>query len=110
METTYAVGAAINDALNALKMSQRELARLTGMPQARLSRIISGAIPPSAPELLVISEQTGVPFARLSGVSQVRERVQYAARSTENSDMSQMRDTVLGYLELNDYLDEYAIY
>lgn len=37
------------------------------------------------------------------------DRTQYAARATDDSDMDRMREALLHFMELNDYLDDQAI-
>jgi hypothetical protein len=45
----------------------------------------------------------------LTGTETVADRAQCAARATNDCDMETMRETLLHYLALNDYLDEQAI-
>ena len=39
----------------------------------------------------------------------MRERAQYAARATNDAAMDSMRETLLYFLELDAYLDDYAV-
>lgn len=106
---TTAVGALIDQAREAAGLSQRALAAATGISQSTLSRIVSGGRVPTMPEVVAIAQATGHTVAQLSGVQSVADRVQCAARATNNSDMEGMKRRLLHFLELNDYLDDYAI-
>ena len=102
-------GDRINDACRAAKLSQRALSRATGIPQATLSRIISGDRPARTPELAAIAEATGTTIAELTGSSTVASRAQCVARASDGSDMEGMRRELLHMLELNAYLEDQAI-
>lgn len=104
-----AIGDRINDACRAAKLSQRALGRATGVPQATLSRIISGDRPVQTPELAAIAEATGTTIAELTGRSTVAGRAQCVARASDESDMAGMRRELLHMLELNAYLEDQAI-
>jgi transcriptional regulator with XRE-family HTH domain len=99
----------IQRSLDAAKLSQRSLAKKTGIAQSILSRIISGERIAKVPELLAVAEATGTTFAELSGVSSVADRALYAARATNGAEMDLMREELLHYLELDAYLDDQAI-
>jgi len=103
------VGAQIDRARVAAGLSQRALADATGVSQPTLSRIISGDRVAKLPEIVAISWATGYTVAQLTGASTVADRVQCAARATNGSGMEHMRDALLHFLELDDYLDEQAI-
>ena len=107
--TTPDVGALIERARVAAGLSQRTLADVTGISQPTLSRIISGDRAAKVPEVAAIAWATGATVAELTGAGTVAERVQYAARGTNNADMDGMREALLHFLELNDYLDDQAI-
>lgn len=98
------IGARVAQAIHAAHLSQRQTASLTGIAQSRLSRITAGEVIPKAPELLVISRATGVPFGVLSGSNDVSQRAQYAARASGNSNMASMTEIAERFLELNDYM------
>lgn len=91
------------------KLSQRRLADLTGIPQTTISRIISGDRPVKMPEIVRIAQATGTTVAQLTDTSDIPQRVQYAARSTNGSSMETMRRKLLKFIELNDYLDDQGI-
>ncbi|XVV17900.1 hypothetical protein ACQP2X_40550 [Actinoplanes sp. CA-131856] len=61
------------------------------------------------PEIVAISWATGHTVAQLTGAGAVADRVQGAARATNGSGMEGMREALLHFLELDDYLDEQAI-
>jgi len=106
---TAGVGALIERARAAAGLSQRALAEQTGISQPTLSRIISGDRAAKIPELVAIAWATGHTVAQLSGAETVADRVQFAARATNDCGMESMRQALLHFLELDDYLDEQAI-
>ncbi|MFX0594029.1 helix-turn-helix domain-containing protein [Melissospora conviva] len=90
-------------------LSQRALADRTGISQPTLSRIISGDRAAKMPELVAIAWATGRTVAQLTGTQTVANRAQCAARATNGSEMDGMRQALLHFLELDDYLAEQAI-
>jgi transcriptional regulator with XRE-family HTH domain len=107
--TSTDVGALIEKARVTAGLSQRALADATGISQPTLSRVISGDRVAKLPEIVAIAWATGHTVAQLTGASTVADRVQCAARATHGSGMADMRDALLHFLELDDYLDEQAI-
>lgn len=107
--TSINVGALIDKARAAAGLSQRALADATGISQPTLSRIISGDRVAKLPEIVALSWATGCTVAQLTGAGTVADRAQCAARATNGSGMEAMRDALLHFLELDDYLDEQAI-
>lgn len=103
------IGALIERARVAAGLSQRALADATGISQPTLSRIISGDRQAKMPEVVAIAWATGHTVAQLTGTGTVADRAQYAARATNDSDMDHMREALLHFMELNDYLDDQAI-
>ncbi|WP_343233504.1 helix-turn-helix transcriptional regulator [Streptomonospora sp. PA3] len=103
------VGARIERARADAGLSQRALAERAGMSQPTLSRIVSGDRAAKIPEILAIAWATGHTYAELAGLTKVADRVQCVARATNGSDMEGMRQKLLAYIELNDYLDDQAI-
>lgn len=103
------VGARVERARAAAGLSQRALADLTGISQPTLSRIISGDRTPKMPELVAIAWATGTVITELAGSGSVAERAQCAARATADADMEVMREALLHFLELDDYLSGQAI-
>ncbi len=61
------------------------------------------------PELMAIAWATGVTVAELAGTGTVAERVECAARATNHADMDGMREALLHFVELDDYLSGQAI-
>jgi hypothetical protein len=51
----------------------------------------------------------GAHSRQLSGTATVAERVQYVARSANDSDMERMREALLRFLELDEYLDDQVV-
>ncbi|RKS07602.1 helix-turn-helix protein [Nocardiopsis sp. Huas11] len=103
------IGARIERAREAAALSQRALADATGISQSTLSRVISGDRAAKMPEIMAIAWETGHTAAQLTGTGAVSERVQCAARATNDSDMADMHQTLLDFLELDAYLDDQAI-
>lgn len=103
------VGALIERARVAAGLSQRALADATGISQPTLSRIISGDRAAKMPEIVLIAQATGHTVAQLTGMGTVADRVQCAARATNGTGMEGMREALLHFLELNDYLDDQAV-
>jgi len=103
------VGEAIERARVAAGLSQRSLADVTGISQSTLSRIISGDRMPKMPEIVAIAWATGHTVAQLTGVRTVADRVQCAARATNGSGMDDIREALMHFLELDDYLADQAI-
>ncbi len=102
-------GERVDRARIAAGLSQRSLAEATGISQPTLSRIISGDRVAKLPELVLIAWATGHTVAQLTGIETVADRVQCSARATSDCGMDVMREKLLHFLELNDYLDDQAI-
>jgi transcriptional regulator with XRE-family HTH domain len=107
--TTQTVGELIERARVAANLSQRSLADAAGISQPTLSRIISGNRAAKMPEVIAIARATGATVSELTGVSAVGSRVQCAARATNTTGMEGMREALLHFLDLDDYLDDQAI-
>ncbi|MFT7839557.1 helix-turn-helix transcriptional regulator [Saccharothrix sp. BKS2] len=106
---TTNVGALVDRARVAADLSQRALADATGISQPTLSRIISGDRPAKMPEVVAIARATGHTVAQLTGAGTVADRAECAARATNDSGMDRMREALLHFLELDDYLNDQAI-
>jgi hypothetical protein len=61
------------------------------------------------PELVAIAWATGVMVTELAGPGTVAERAQCAARATGDASMEGMREALLHFLVLDDYLADHAI-
>lgn len=106
---TADIGALIERARVASGLSQRGLADATGISQSTLSRIISGDRSAKMPEIVAIGWATGHTVAQLIGTETVSSRIQCVARATNDCEMARMREALLHFVELNDYLDQQAI-
>lgn len=106
---TTGIGALVERARAAAGLSQRALADAAGVSQSTLSRIISGDRPAKMPEVVAIAWATGHTVAQLTEAGTMADRAQCAARATNDSDMDRMREALLRFVELNDYLDDQAI-
>lgn len=109
MAVTTDIGALIERARVAAGLSQRALADATGISQPTLSRIISGDRQAKMPEIVAIAWATGHTVAQLTRTETVSDRIQCVARATNDCDMERMRQALLHFVELNDYLDDQAI-
>lgn len=103
------VGVLIERARRAAGLSQRAMADLTGISQSTLSRIISGDRPAKLPEIVIIAWATGHTVAQLTGARTVADRAQCAARATNDSGMEAMRQALLHFMELDEYLADQAV-
>lgn len=103
------IGERIERARVAAGLSQRTLAKATGISQPTLSRIISGDRAAKMPEVLAIAWATGRAVAELTGTGTVADRAEWAARATNDADMAGMQEALLHFLELDAYLDDQGI-
>jgi transcriptional regulator with XRE-family HTH domain len=102
-------GSLIDRARVAAGLSQRALADATGISQPTLSRIISGDRAAKMPEVVAIAWATGHTVAQLTEAGTAAQRAQCAARATNDSGMDRMREALLHFLALDDYLNDQAI-
>lgn len=102
------IGGRVKAAYETAGLTQRELSDLTEISQPTLSRIVAGDRVAKASELVDIARITGVPLSQLTG-SGAASRVSCAARATSGSQMTQMRDKLIQFADLNTYLDAQAI-
>lgn len=103
------IAARVRDALALAGVSQRELARRTGISQPTLHRIISGERVATIPELIRIGDATGHSLRELAGAESMEDTVEISARATDSADMDSMRSYLLHCVELNRFLDDCAI-
>ena len=106
---TIDTGALIERARVASGLSQRALADAVGISQPTLMRIISGDRAAKMPELVAIAWATGHTVAQLTKHETATNRAQCGARVTNDSGMDHMREALLYFLELDDYLNDQAI-
>lgn len=104
-----ATGVRIDSALKRSGLSQRDVAKATGISQATISRIITGERAAKMTEVLMIAWETGTTVAELTGAGAVADRMQCVARATGAGDVSQMHASLMGFLELDAYLEDQAI-
>lgn len=100
----------ISRALEQSGLSQRKVGEASGISQATISRIISGGRTPTVPEILSLSRALGVPFSSLADLEQASDRALFAARASGDSDMTEMREVLKSYLNMNAFLDDQAIF
>lgn len=91
------------------KRSQREVESETDISQATLSRIESGDRPAKMNEVLSLAWALGYTVAELTGHSPVSERLQCAARASNDASMDGMREELTHFLELDAFLDEQGV-
>ncbi|MGN2635214.1 helix-turn-helix domain-containing protein [Nocardia takedensis] len=103
------VGERIERAGVAAGLSQRELATVTGISQATLSRTIRNERVAKMNELIAIAAATGYVLTELTGASEVVGEVRCAARSANGVPMDSMYAQVLHFIELDAYLDDQSI-
>lgn len=100
---------AISRAMAAAGVSQRDLAHATEISQPTVSRIMTGQREAKMNELVAIAHATGCTVSELTNSSTLADRVQYAARATNGATMTEMRERLLHFLELDAYLDDQGI-
>lgn len=93
----------------ALKISGRELAKLSGLSQATISRIESGERKPKQTELRLIADACGISLHRLLGDSSVHEELRCAGRTDNEEVANQMFNTMAYYFDVMDRLDRLGI-
>ncbi|MGW5876698.1 helix-turn-helix domain-containing protein [Nocardiopsis terrae] len=109
VETVAAeLGLRIERARAAAGLSQRALADAMGISRSTLSRIISGNRSAKMPEAVAIAWRTEHTVAQLTGTG-VASEFGHAAHAANDSGRADMRQTLLGFLELNAHLDDQAI-
>lgn len=106
---TMTAGQRIKLAREAVGMAQDAVEERTGISQSTLSRIESGARLPKMNEVASLALVLGSSVSELTGHSAVRERVQCAARATDDADMAAMRRELTHYLELDASLDDQGL-
>jgi len=94
-----------------LGMSQRKLAKRSGVSQATLSRLENGERTPTIPDLLKLARALGCAYSELSAESPVRDRLVRFARTVTggNTSPGALTHQLEHFFELDAYLDEQAI-
>lgn len=105
MVTAKEIGSLVDRARAEAGLSQRALADSAEISQPTLSRIIAGDRLAKIPELISIAIATGHTLAQLSGVTTAAQR----ARGADSPRFSELRDALLRFIEMDDYLDQQGI-
>ena len=89
-------------------LSTRELSReLEGViSQSGISRMENGAKQPTVSDLVALSWVFGVNLNELTDEIPLSKRAQWAARSSKEIDISEIKSDLMPYLELRNTLDE----
>ncbi|MCA0435698.1 MAG: helix-turn-helix domain-containing protein [Actinobacteria bacterium] len=104
MGTQVDTGARIHELRERMSMSQRDVARRSGVPQATLSRIETGARDASAAEVVLIADAIGATVPEITGTSFVADESVRAARAV-GEDTEAMYAALVRFLEVSDFLD-----
>ncbi len=92
-------------------VSQRKLARKSGLSQTTLSRIESGDRTPTIPELFILADALGCSYSELSPQSPVRDRLVRFARTVTGADTGpgKLTTELEHFFEIDAYLERQAI-
>ena len=101
-------GSRLTQARKEVGMSQRDLARVSGISQPTIQRIETGAREPSLLQLSALAFGCGVSVETLRGSSPLREEVRVAGR-TNDAGSDDLAEYLLYALELSRELDEIGI-
>lgn len=101
VSTAPAFGQRVRAARTRARLDQRELAAASGVSQAEISRIETDKKSPTIPELLKIAAGLGTTLGVLTGESLVRDRLTFAARTTNDATAEVMKDRLAYYLEMD---------
>ncbi|GAB7002618.1 hypothetical protein JCM18899A_00890 [Nocardioides sp. AN3] len=99
-------GPRVKAARDRAHLDQRELAAASGVSQSALSRIENGSKTPTIPELIKIAAGIGTTLGDLTGQSPVRDRLVYAARTTNDAAAEAMKDRLAFYLEMDAHFED----
>lgn len=86
------------------KITERELASQTGMPQSTIHAVRSGQRTPKLNELLALANAFGCTVGELTGDSQVAARLICSIQTTNDEAMENMRAELTHYFELDSFL------
>lgn len=104
------LGRRVRAAREAAGVSQDEARKAIEVSQPTYSRIESGDRPLKGDELIQLADCFGVRAAAITGLTEVRERARFAARTDGDvSAMAAMRERLYAYLELDAYLTSQGI-
>lgn len=96
----------IAESRRALGLSQHDVARQGGIPQAALSRIEAGKKAASSPELAAISYATGATIGFLTGEGSVFDAPKFVARAREGADVASATAQLLHLMDMDAELDD----
>ena len=85
--------------------TQRRLAAESGISQPMIARIESQERTAKVPELIKVAAALGTTLGDLTGESPVRDRLVYAARTSDNAAADAMKDRLAFYLEMDAYFE-----
>lgn len=95
---------------DAAGVSQEDARKAIEVSQPTYSRIELGQRTLKGDELVLLADLFGVRASAITGVTQLRERARYAARTDGSSSaMETMREKLYAYLELDSYLADQGI-
>jgi len=99
------LGRRLREAREAAGISQDTACRAIGVSQPTYFRIESGDRLLKGDELVQLADCFGIRAAAITGLTEVRERARFAARTGGDfSPMAAMRERLYAYLELDSYL------
>ena len=103
-------GLRLREARELAHISQSAAAQAIGVSQPTYTRIESGQRTLRGDELVRLADCFGVRAASLTGLTQIRERARFAARTDgTTTPMAAMRERLYSYLELDSYLSDQGI-
>jgi transcriptional regulator with XRE-family HTH domain len=104
------LGRRVREAREAAGASQNDAAMAIEVSQPTYYRIESGERPLKGDELIQLADFFGIRAAAITGLTEVRERARFAARTDgSSSPMATMRERLYAYLELDSYLTSQGI-
>ena len=86
--------------------NQRRLATQADLSQTMVSHIEGQNRTANVPELLKIAAALGTTLGDLTGGSPVRDRLVYAARTSDNATAEAMKDRLAFYLEMDAHFED----
>lgn len=89
-------------------LTQRDLGAVSGLSASTINRVETAKKSPSIPELLKIAAGLGTTLGALTGESPVRDRLTFAARTTNDATAEDMKDRLAYYLEMDAHFEEFG--
>lgn len=106
MVDALAFGPRIRAARERKGWKQRPLATASGLSQSTLQRLETQERTATIPELLRIAAALGTTLGDLTGESPVRDRLVYAARTSDDTAAEQMKERLAVFLEMDATFEE----